>query len=59
MRSTPREVVAAWMASKGHRANVLRRSFREIGIGIEIGTPVELGPAVSGATYTADFGVRR
>jgi uncharacterized protein YkwD len=58
-RSTPREIVAAWMASKGHRANVVRRSFREIGIGIEIGTPVEVGAAMTGATYTADFGVRR
>ena len=46
----------AWMASPGHRANVLRRSFRELGIGIAAGMPTD--PA-SGATYTADYGARR
>jgi uncharacterized protein YkwD len=59
VRATPREIVGAWMASKGHRANLLRRSFREIGIGIELGAPVALGASMTGATYTADFGVRR
>lgn len=53
---TPREIVDAWMHSPGHRANILNRSFREIGIGIARGTPV---PAYSdGATYATDFGRR-
>jgi uncharacterized protein YkwD len=59
VRATPREIVAAWMASKAHRANLMRRAFREIGIGIELGAPVALSSSLSGATYTANFGVRR
>jgi uncharacterized protein YkwD len=47
------------MKSPGHRANILQRSFREIGIGIESGLPVRLSAAQSGATYTTDFGFRR
>jgi uncharacterized protein YkwD len=54
--ATPREVMRAWMESPGHRANVVKRAYREIGIGIAAGTPTA-GP--SGATYTADFGVIR
>jgi uncharacterized protein YkwD len=56
--ATPAEIHDAWMHSAGHRANILRRSFREIGIGIVLGNP-SVSPADAGATYTADFGVRR
>ncbi len=28
---TPREVVDSWLASPGHRANILRSSFRALG----------------------------
>jgi uncharacterized protein YkwD len=31
---TPRQVMAAWMASPGHRANILNPNFKEIGIGL-------------------------
>jgi uncharacterized protein YkwD len=55
---TAAEIQEAWMESPGHRANVLRRQFREIGIGIAVGAPVDSG-GQQGATYTADFGVRR
>ena len=54
--ATPRGAVDAWMKSPGHRANVLRRSYRELGVGVVLGVPV--GDA-AGATYTVDFGVRR
>jgi uncharacterized protein YkwD len=57
-KATAAEIHTAWMASPPHRANILRRSFREIGIGIVIGNP-EVDPADTGATYTTDFGVRR
>ena len=40
------------MNSAGHRANILSRSFRLVGIGIANGTPT--GDA--GATYATDFG---
>jgi uncharacterized protein YkwD len=48
----------AWMRSPGHKANILRRQFREIGIGIALGAPEDT-EGQPGATYTADFGVRR
>jgi uncharacterized protein YkwD len=54
--ATPREIMKAWMNSPAHRANVVKRAYREIGIGIEIGTPTA---GDEGATYTADFGVVR
>jgi uncharacterized protein YkwD len=52
--STPRRIVASWMASPGHRANILKRRFHVIGIGVVDGVPVAGGGA--GATYTTDFG---
>jgi len=55
---TAAEIQRAWMESPGHRANILRRQFREIGIGVAVGAPVGSG-GLEGATYTADFGVRR
>ena len=54
--ATPREIMKAWMDSPGHRANVVKRSYREIGIGVVTGTP---SAGNDGATYTADFGVIR
>ena len=57
--ATAAEIHRSWMRSAGHRANILQRSFREIGIGIETGLPVRLSAAQSGATYTTDFGFRR
>jgi uncharacterized protein YkwD len=53
---TPQGVMDAWMNSPGHRRNVLRRSYREVGIGIVTGVP---NGSSAGATYTMDFGVRR
>jgi uncharacterized protein YkwD len=54
----PRAIVAAWMASPGHRANILRPAFREIGIGIFPGAPMAGGPG-DAVTYTNEFGSRR
>ncbi len=50
--ATPRSMVYAWMHSAGHRANILARSFRMIGIGIANGAPT----GGDGATYATDFG---
>ncbi len=50
--ATPRAIVAAWMDSAGHRANILQRRFHAIGIGIASGTP----GGDAGATYSTDFG---
>jgi uncharacterized protein YkwD len=54
--ATPRGAVQAWMDSAGHRANILKRDYREMGVGIVLGVPVS---DADGATYTVDFGVRR
>jgi uncharacterized protein YkwD len=54
--SSPAEIVDAWMHSPGHRANILQRGFREIGIGIARGTPNR--SYEDGATYATDFGTR-
>jgi uncharacterized protein YkwD len=54
--ATPRGAVQAWMDSPGHRANLLKRSYRELGVGVVLGVPVS---DATGATYTVDFGVRR
>jgi uncharacterized protein YkwD len=57
--ATPATIVRAWMHSPGHRANILNRRFREIGIGVASGAPVRDGAAKSGATYATEFGLRR
>jgi uncharacterized protein YkwD len=54
--STPRGAVEAWMRSPGHRANILKRSYRELGVGVVLGVPVS---DAAGATYSVEFGVRR
>ena len=52
--ATPQAIVNGWMHSPGHRANILRGKFKDIGIGIKLGAP---GPGLSGgATYVTDFG---
>ena len=56
--ATAAQIHRSWMSSPGHRANILRREFRSIGIGIALGAPVDTD-GLEGATYTADFGVRR
>jgi uncharacterized protein YkwD len=53
--STPAGVMQAWMNSAGHKANILKRSYREVGIGIRLGVPSDAGV---GATFTADFGAK-
>ncbi|CAB4916520.1 unannotated protein [freshwater metagenome] len=53
--ATPASMVKAWMASPGHRANILSDTFREIGVGIVPATPIS---AAVGATYVTDFGRR-
>jgi len=54
--ATPVATVNAWMHSPEHRANILQRSFRDIGIGVAAGDPASGG--LSGATYATDFGRR-
>jgi uncharacterized protein YkwD len=53
---TPEAIVDAWMNSPGHRANILNRSFRELGVGFSAGTPSR--GREPGGIYTVDFGLR-
>jgi uncharacterized protein YkwD len=55
-RSSPDANVRAWMDSPPHRANILKRRFREIGIGVVLGAPVHDMPEA--ATYATDFARR-
>jgi uncharacterized protein YkwD len=50
--ASPRGVVAQWLASPPHRANMLDPRFRHIGVGVASGTP----SGTPGATVTAHFG---
>ena len=52
--ATPQAMVRQWMNSPGHRANILRRGFREIGIAVVTRTP----GGTRGATYATAFGRR-
>ena len=55
-KSTPATIVSLWMASPGHRANILEPGYREIGIGVAYGAP-ELQPEPKqAAIYTTTFG---
>jgi uncharacterized protein YkwD len=53
--STPDGVMSSWMNSPGHKANILKRAYREVGVGIDLGVPTD---DTVGATYTLDFGVK-
>jgi uncharacterized protein YkwD len=54
--ATPRGALDAWMNSPGHRANVLKRGYRQLGVGVVLGTPTGVD---GGVTITVDFGARR
>jgi uncharacterized protein YkwD len=50
---SPETVVAGWMASPGHRKNLLNSKYEEIGIGMAV------GGGRYGTFWTQDFGARR
>jgi uncharacterized protein YkwD len=56
-RATPASIVASWMKSSHHRANILNRDFRDSGIGIAARAPSRYSGGQPGATYTQQFGV--
>jgi hypothetical protein len=53
---TPDSLMRAWLASPGHRAIILDRRFRDVGIGVTPG--LTDGSANPGATAALDFGFR-
>jgi uncharacterized protein YkwD len=48
---SPEAVVAGWMASPGHRANILNPDYHELGVGLA-------GGGKFGAYWTQEFGAR-
>jgi uncharacterized protein YkwD len=57
-QGSPKATVAGWMSSPTHRSAMLSRRFRNIGVGVAIGSPIGSGGQNS-AIYTADFGRSR
>jgi uncharacterized protein YkwD len=56
--ASPHAIVAGWMRSAEHRSVMLTARFRQIGIGVTDGSP--MNPDVpNAAMYTADFGYRK
>jgi uncharacterized protein YkwD len=54
--STPDAIVTAWMNSPGHRAVILDPDFRDVGVGITTGVPVDT--TLPGSTFVLDVGAR-
>ena len=52
--ASAKNIVESWMESSGHRHNILNGRYRQLGVGIALGTPREL----DGATYTTNFGFK-
>jgi uncharacterized protein YkwD len=55
--ATPSAIVAAWIASPEHLANILDASYQDSGIGIVAQAPSSLAGDQAGAMYTQTFGV--
>jgi uncharacterized protein YkwD len=55
--STPQALVTAWMNSPPHRENLLRPSFRELGVAAVAGTPVS-NSDLTGVTVSSEYGYR-
>jgi uncharacterized protein YkwD len=54
--STPAAIVTAWMNSPGHRAVILDRDYRDVGVGVTTGVPVD--SQLPGTTFVLDVGAR-
>jgi uncharacterized protein YkwD len=56
-RGSAKATVAAWMRSPEHRAAILSRRYRQLGVGVALGSPTGGGEG-NAALYTTDFGYR-
>jgi uncharacterized protein YkwD len=54
--ATPEAIVAAWLASPGHLANILESQYRDTGVGVAPQAPPMLANGAPGATYAQEFG---
>jgi uncharacterized protein YkwD len=53
--ATPVRIVDGWMNSAGHRENILRPQFTEVGVGVAYDAPTAASVTPVGV-YTTDFG---
>lgn len=53
--ATPRYIFKLWMNSPGHRENILRGSYDDIGIGMQVG---EVEGVRNAHVWTQQFGIR-
>jgi uncharacterized protein YkwD len=53
---TPRELMAGWMQSPGHRSAILQPAFEEVGVGVSFGSPGDGRP--EGVLAATVFGAR-
>ena len=53
--ATPAALMQSWMNSPHHRDNIVNAGYRELGLGIHLGTPTG---AADGITISAEFGAR-
>jgi uncharacterized protein YkwD len=57
--NTPREMIKRWLRSGFNRNNLLKRRFRDVGVGVGWGTPKASLPDSKFETYTVVFGWRK
>jgi uncharacterized protein YkwD len=55
--ATPSAIVAAWIASPEHLANILSGAYKDTAIAVVAAVPPSLATDEPGATYTEEFGV--
>ncbi|MGA7705203.1 MAG: CAP domain-containing protein [Solirubrobacteraceae bacterium] len=55
--ATPKAIVAAWLASPEHLANILNAAYTETGMGVAPEAPASLAEGQPGAIYSQEFGV--
>jgi uncharacterized protein YkwD len=55
--ATPSSIVAAWIASPEHLANILNSAYRETAVSVVPAAPASLAEGQAGAIYTQEFGV--
>jgi uncharacterized protein YkwD len=56
LEASPVEIMDGWMHSPGHRDNILRDAFTQMGVGVVVGVPEETEASLPGATYAVSFG---
>jgi uncharacterized protein YkwD len=57
--ATPKSIVDSWLDATTQRLTMLAPDFRDIGVGIALGAPVDRDPdALPAVTYTVDYGWR-